>query len=99
MLQTRFLLEHEDFVERAAEFGRHVVKRLRSWQLRFSWMGDVRCLGAVQAIEIVNPIDGHANTTRRRLIQHEALERGPLVLWGWDARERPPAAYATHDYG
>ncbi len=74
------VLQAERLVERAAQIGAIVAKRFRAWRARFPWIGDVRGLGAMQALEIVDPIDGRPDGPRARRVQGEALDRGLLIL-------------------
>src|SRR5229473_3045912 len=47
------LFEHEDLLSRANELGDDFQRRAREWQKRWPMVGDVRGLGAMQAIELV----------------------------------------------
>src|SRR5438132_850655 len=47
------IFERENLLERANELGNRFQKRVREWQERWSMIGDVRGLGAMQAIELV----------------------------------------------
>src|SRR5437667_2698062 len=47
------LFERENLLERANELGNRFQKRAREWQERWPMIGDVRGLGAMQAIELV----------------------------------------------
>src|SRR3977135_2925396 len=47
------LFEHEDLLKRANELGDQFQRRAREWQRRWSIVGDVRGLGGMQAIELV----------------------------------------------
>src|SRR5437870_3897437 len=52
---------------------------LVAWQSRHPWIGDVRGLGAMQAIELVDP-EGEPDGARAATVQREAASRGLLVL-------------------
>jgi 4-aminobutyrate aminotransferase/(S)-3-amino-2-methylpropionate transaminase len=47
------MFENQDLCARADELGTHFQKRAREWQKRWPMIGDVRGLGAMQAIELV----------------------------------------------
>jgi 4-aminobutyrate aminotransferase / (S)-3-amino-2-methylpropionate transaminase / 5-aminovalerate transaminase len=47
------MFENQDLYTRANELGAHFQKRAREWQKRWPLVGDVRGLGAMQAIELV----------------------------------------------
>jgi 4-aminobutyrate aminotransferase-like enzyme len=73
------VFREEHLVARAADLGERVRKRLLAARTRHSWIGDVRGLGAMQAIELVAP-DGEPDAARAGAVQREALDRGVLVL-------------------
>jgi 4-aminobutyrate aminotransferase/(S)-3-amino-2-methylpropionate transaminase len=47
------MFEHQDLYARANELGDRFQKRAREWQKRWPMIGDVRGLGAMQAMELV----------------------------------------------
>lgn len=47
------LFERGNLLERAAEIGERFQRRAKSWRSRFELIGDVRGVGAMQAIELV----------------------------------------------
>ena len=47
------LFEREDLLSRADKLGDHFQRRAREWQCRWPMIGDVRGLGGMQAIELV----------------------------------------------
>jgi len=47
------IFEKQDLMTRANELGDHFQKRAREWQKRWPMIGDVRGLGAMQALELV----------------------------------------------
>lgn len=51
------LFEQQDLNARANQLGEHFQKRARVWQERWPVIGDVRGLGAMQAIELVQSQD------------------------------------------
>jgi 4-aminobutyrate aminotransferase/(S)-3-amino-2-methylpropionate transaminase len=56
------IFERENLLSRANDLGNHFQKRAREWQKRWpiSWpiIGDIRGLGGMQAIELVQSSDG-----------------------------------------
>jgi 4-aminobutyrate aminotransferase / (S)-3-amino-2-methylpropionate transaminase / 5-aminovalerate transaminase len=48
------VFEEEGLVERAAQIGDTIRRRMQAWQERFGAVGDVRGLGAMLAIELVH---------------------------------------------
>jgi 4-aminobutyrate aminotransferase / (S)-3-amino-2-methylpropionate transaminase / 5-aminovalerate transaminase len=51
------MFEHQDLNARAQALGDHFHKRARDWQKRWPIIGDVRGLGAMQALELVQSRD------------------------------------------
>lgn len=75
------VFEEEGLVARAARIGDRVRAQFLGWQARFPWIGDVRGLGAMQGMEIVEGLASTAPDGRRAAaVQHGALRRGLLVL-------------------
>ncbi len=76
-LSTIEIIESEGLVENAARVGKHALDRLREMQTRHPLIGDVRGLGLVLGIELVEdrsaktPADSAADR-----ILYKALERG-----------------------
>ena len=75
------VIEEENVVERAAQLGETMRRRMLAWQERFPAIGDVRGLGAMLAIELVED-----RTTKRpaaelaTAVVAEAANRGLLLL-------------------
>lgn len=75
------IFEEEKLVERAGHVGEVIRSRFLGWQRRFPWIGDVRGLGAMLAMEIVEgPTSSAPDAKRAAAIQREALHRGLLIL-------------------
>ena len=75
------VFEEEGLVARAARIGERVRARFLGWQARFPWIGDVRGLGAMQGMEIIEGLASTAPDGRRAAaVQQGALARGLLVL-------------------
>jgi 4-aminobutyrate aminotransferase/(S)-3-amino-2-methylpropionate transaminase len=74
-------MEDENVVERAAQIGDTLRTRMLAWQERFPAIGDVRGLGAMLAIELVED-----RSTKRPApdlaskVVGEAAKRGLLLL-------------------
>jgi 4-aminobutyrate aminotransferase/(S)-3-amino-2-methylpropionate transaminase len=75
------VIEEEGIVERAAQLGESMRRRMVAWQERFPAIGDVRGLGAMLAIELVEDRE-----TKRpapdlaTAVVTEAANRGLLLL-------------------
>jgi 4-aminobutyrate aminotransferase/(S)-3-amino-2-methylpropionate transaminase len=75
------VIEEEGIVERAAQLGESLRRRMLTWQERFPAVGDVRGLGAMLAIELVED-----RKTKRpaadlaSAVVTEAASRGLLLL-------------------
>src|SRR5712691_1855228 len=75
------VFEDEGVVEHAAQIGETMRSRMLAWQERFPAIGDVRGLGAMLAIELVE--DRETKQPAPRLVTaviEAALERGLLLL-------------------
>src|SRR5207237_5094388 len=78
---VRDLTEEEGFVERAAQLGDAMRRRMEAWQERFPAIGDVRGLGAMLALELVE--DRQTKRPAPELatgVVEEAAKRGLLLL-------------------
>ena len=79
-LATIDLLEHE-LIDNAARVGGHILDRIRPWPGRFPHVGEVRGLGLMIGIEIVqDPISKDRAPELRNQLVSLAFERGLLVL-------------------
>jgi 4-aminobutyrate aminotransferase / (S)-3-amino-2-methylpropionate transaminase / 5-aminovalerate transaminase len=75
------VIEDEGLVDRAAALGETMRARMEAWQSRFPSVGDVRGLGAMLAIELVeDPATKRPATALAGRVQQAALERGLLLL-------------------
>jgi 4-aminobutyrate aminotransferase/(S)-3-amino-2-methylpropionate transaminase len=75
------VIEQERLVARAGRIGETIVRRFRGWQDRFPFIGDVRGLGAMCGMELVD--DRTAKTPARALttaVLAAGLQRGLLML-------------------
>ena len=79
-LTTIELLE-ESLIDNAASMGAHMMDRMRTWPIRFKYVGDVRGLGLMIGVELVRDqqTKERAPDLRDRL-EMMAFERGLLIL-------------------
>jgi 4-aminobutyrate aminotransferase/(S)-3-amino-2-methylpropionate transaminase len=73
------VIEDEGLVERAATIGEVMRTRMEGWRARWPQIGDVRGLGAMLALELVDENDEPATELASRVVT-EALGRGLLLL-------------------
>jgi len=70
-----------DLSSRAGTLGERFVARARSWQQRWPAIGDIRGLGAMQAIELVKePVTREPATEETARIVRACYERGLVLL-------------------
>ncbi len=75
------VIDEEGLIERASVIGETMRARMLAWQERFPAIGDVRGIGAMLAIELVE--DRATKQPAPKLAQaviHAAMERGLLLL-------------------
>jgi 4-aminobutyrate aminotransferase / (S)-3-amino-2-methylpropionate transaminase / 5-aminovalerate transaminase len=75
------LFESENLLARANELGDRFQRRAREWQHRWPIIGDVRGLGGMQAIELVQSQETKAPATdeTKKITQH-CYERGLITI-------------------
>jgi 4-aminobutyrate aminotransferase/(S)-3-amino-2-methylpropionate transaminase len=75
------LFEHEDLLTRANELGDQFQRRARDWQRRWPLVGDVRGLGGMQAIELVQSQETKAPASEetKQITQH-CYEHGLITI-------------------
>jgi len=75
------IFEHENLLERANALGNRFQKRAREWQERWPMIGDVRGLGAMQAIELVQSPEKRepAAEEAKQIVQY-CYEHGVIIL-------------------
>lgn len=82
---TTIALLQEELVANAASMGAHLMDRMRDWPARFPVVGEVRGLGLMIGIELVQNQRTREKAPRLRdQVQHMAFERGLLVLGAGD---------------
>jgi len=75
------VIEDEGLAERSTALGETMRARMESWQERFPQVGDVRGLGSMLAIELVDgPESKQPATELASRVVSEALGRGLLLL-------------------
>jgi 4-aminobutyrate aminotransferase/(S)-3-amino-2-methylpropionate transaminase len=75
------VIDEEGLVDRAAELGETMRRRMIAWQERFAAIGDVRGLGAMLAIELVESRETkHPAPHLATAVVEEAARRGLLLL-------------------
>jgi 4-aminobutyrate aminotransferase / (S)-3-amino-2-methylpropionate transaminase / 5-aminovalerate transaminase len=75
------VFEEEGLVERAASIGETIRSRMESWQERWDAIGDVRGLGAMLAIELVEDRTSKAPAADvATAVAEAAADRGLLLL-------------------
>ena len=74
-------IEEESLADRAAEVGETIRGRMESWRERFDFVGDVRGLGAMLAIELVkNSGSKEPDPDLATAVVEAATSRGLLLL-------------------
>jgi 4-aminobutyrate aminotransferase / (S)-3-amino-2-methylpropionate transaminase / 5-aminovalerate transaminase len=74
-------IEEERLSEQAESIGETIRVRMESWRDRFDFVGDVRGLGAMLAIEIVKDrVTKEPDAERATAIAEKALRRGLLLV-------------------
>ena len=75
------LFERENLLERANELGERFQRRAREWQRRWPIIGDVRGLGGMQAIELVQSQDTKIPATdETKKITQYCYEHGLITI-------------------
>jgi 4-aminobutyrate aminotransferase/(S)-3-amino-2-methylpropionate transaminase len=75
------VFDDEGLCDRAAQIGETVRARMRTWQERWTAIGDVRGLGAMLAIELVHdPESKNPAPETATAVAEAAAERGLLLL-------------------
>ena len=80
-LATLETIERQQLCARALVLGEHFRRRAQKWQQDFSHIGDVRGLGAMQAIELVEDRESHAPAPAIAAgVARYCLQHGVVVL-------------------
>jgi 4-aminobutyrate aminotransferase/(S)-3-amino-2-methylpropionate transaminase len=74
-------IEQGNLCDRAMQLGEQFRKRALAWKQRFAVVGDVRGLGAMQAMELVSEADGNApNADATKALTQYCLDRGVILV-------------------
>jgi 4-aminobutyrate aminotransferase/(S)-3-amino-2-methylpropionate transaminase len=74
-------IEQGNLCDRAMQLGEQFRKRALAWKQRFAVVGDVRGLGAMQAMELVSEADGNTpNADATKGLTQYCLERGVILV-------------------
>jgi 4-aminobutyrate aminotransferase/(S)-3-amino-2-methylpropionate transaminase len=75
------MFEQKDFYSRADELGEHFQKRAREWQKRWPVIGEIRGLGAMQALELVEASETRIPATEdTKKITQYCYEHGVITI-------------------
>src|SRR6266702_3601366 len=75
------IFERENLLDRANELGERFQKRAREWQKRWPMIGEVRGLGAMQALELVQSEDKREpGTEDTKAITQYCYEHGVITI-------------------
>lgn len=101
---TLDVMIREDVPTRSAQRGRQVRSALEGFEARFPWIGDVRGMGLMQAMEIVkDPAGKEPDPARTRRIMEAARNEGLLVgsggLYGHVIRLGPSMLITEEETG
>lgn len=95
MNATLDVMEREDVPARAGRLGKPLRERLEAFKERFAFIGDVRGMGLMQALELVEDRETKAPSPGKAAQLMEAAKREGLLLgkggrWGNVLRIAPP---------
>ncbi len=80
---TMTVMEEEDVPARSAERGNQIRRALDALDAEFDWIGDVRGMGLMQAMELVeDPTTKEPSPRRARAVMEAAKEEGLLLGTG-----------------
>lgn len=74
------VIDEEGLAQRALKIGEAVMERFNSLKRQFEFVGDVRGLGAMCGLEIVDPETGKPDALMASRITGEALKHGLLIM-------------------
>ena len=100
-LATIEYIENNDLVTNAAERGAELRTRLEHLKTTFDFIGDVRGMGLMQALEIVHPHDQSPDPQRTTALVNACREHGLLIgkggLWNNVTRISPMLNVSASD--
>ncbi|EKO3952290.1 4-aminobutyrate--2-oxoglutarate transaminase [Vibrio fluvialis] len=79
-LEVLKIIEEERLCEKALDIGEVMTTELKSWQQRWPQIGDVRNLGAMIAMEFIDPNDGKAMAELTKSLVAAARDQGVVLL-------------------
>jgi 4-aminobutyrate aminotransferase len=74
------IMVEEKLPERAQVLGERLTAKLVAAKAKNPTMGDIRALGAMVAVEFVNPVTGAPDAEKTKEVQMAALKKGLLML-------------------
>jgi 4-aminobutyrate aminotransferase len=74
------IMVEERLPERAQVLGERLTAKLVAAKAKNPTMGDIRALGAMVAVEFVNPVTGAPDAEKTKEVQMAALKKGLLML-------------------
>lgn len=100
-LATIEYIENNDLVTNAAERGAELRSRLEHFKTKFDFIGDVRGMGLMQALEIIHPHDQSPDPQRTTALVNACREHGLLIgkggLWNNVTRISPMLNVSASD--
>ncbi|MEM6428938.1 MAG: aspartate aminotransferase family protein [Deinococcota bacterium] len=100
-LATVDVIESNNLVDNAAERGSELRARLEAFKDRFDFIGDVRGMGLMQALEIVHPHDQSPDPAKTSALVSACRDHGLLIgkggLWNNVTRIAPPLNISQAD--
>ncbi|EKO3902713.1 4-aminobutyrate--2-oxoglutarate transaminase [Vibrio fluvialis] len=79
-LEVLKIIEEERLCEKALDIGEVMTTELKSWQQRWPQIGDVRHLGAMIAMEFIDPNDGKPMAELTKSLVAAARDQGVVLL-------------------
>jgi 4-aminobutyrate aminotransferase len=74
------IIEEEQLCQRSTQLGDTLVKRLNSLRADVASIGEVRGLGSMVALEMIDPATGKPDAEIVKKVQQRALEQGLILL-------------------
>lgn len=74
------VIEEEQLCQRSAQLGETLINRLNSLRADVASIGDVRGLGSMVALEMIDPATGKPDAEAVKRVQERALAQGLILL-------------------
>ncbi|MDJ0819916.1 MAG: aminotransferase class III-fold pyridoxal phosphate-dependent enzyme, partial [Desulfobacterales bacterium] len=74
------VFEEEDMLAKAVRLGEKLKSRFEKWQKDFSIIGEIRGLGAMLGLELVNGDTGEPAVDQAKQLAAYCLDKGLLIL-------------------